>query len=89
MPELVGRLRAPTEATSERATPLRRCRPKSARQASKKRYCLNIVLAHMHLIGGGHRLPPLVLLDEVAAHLDEMRRDALFLALARPARRCF
>jgi DNA replication and repair protein RecF len=41
-----------------------------------------VVLAHAALIAGARGFAPLLLLDEVAAHLDETRREALFAALA-------
>jgi DNA replication and repair protein RecF len=40
------------------------------------------VLAHATLIGAARGFAPLLLLDEVAAHLDLARREALFAALA-------
>jgi DNA replication and repair protein RecF len=39
-------------------------------------------MAHARLVAQMSGLAPLVLLDEVAAHLDPRRREALFLALA-------
>jgi DNA replication and repair protein RecF len=41
-----------------------------------------IVLAHAALVAGASGRPPVLLLDEVAAHLDPGRRAALFEALA-------
>jgi DNA replication and repair protein RecF len=41
-----------------------------------------VVLAHAALIATARGFAPLLLLDEVAAHLDEARREALFAALA-------
>ena len=43
----------------------------------QKALLISIVLAHAHLIGLDRRAAPILLLDEVAAHLDENRRAAL------------
>jgi DNA replication and repair protein RecF len=48
----------------------------------QKALLLGIVLAHAELVEGRHGRPPVLLLDEVAAHLDPMRRAALFDRLA-------
>jgi len=47
----------------------------------QKALLLNIVLSAVRLISDAKGSAPLVLLDEIAAHLDEVRRDALFAAL--------
>ncbi|MCI0600970.1 MAG: DNA replication/repair protein RecF [Beijerinckiaceae bacterium] len=55
-----------------------------ARQAStgeQKALLVGLVLAHARLVALMSGLAPLVLLDEIAAHLDPLRRDALFEAL--------
>src|SRR3546814_17174768 len=44
----------------------------------QKALLVSIVLAHARLIAEARGAPPLLLLDEVAAHLDAARRDALF-----------
>lgn len=44
----------------------------------QKALLLGIVLAHAHLVAQRNQRTPVVLLDEVAAHLDEIRRLALF-----------
>jgi DNA replication and repair protein RecF len=44
----------------------------------QKAMMLSIVLAHARLVALESGAPPLLLLDEVAAHLDEARRAALF-----------
>jgi DNA replication and repair protein RecF len=52
-----------------------------ARQCStgeQKAMVIAIVLAHARLIAADRGMPPLLLLDEVAAHLDADRRSALF-----------
>lgn len=57
-----------------------------AAQAStgeQKALLLTIVLAHADLVGERRGRPPILLLDEVAAHLDPDRRAALFSRLAR------
>src|SRR5262249_53788267 len=57
----------------------------TAEQAStgeQKALLISIVLAHVRLQRGVRGEPPILLLDEVAAHLDAIRRDALFEVLA-------
>ena len=44
----------------------------------QKALLLGLVLAHAELVAERRREPPILLLDEVAAHLDPMRRAALF-----------
>jgi len=44
----------------------------------QKALLIQIVLAHSRLIAAERGEPPILLLDEVAAHLDEGRRAALF-----------
>ncbi|MEJ7925837.1 DNA replication/repair protein RecF [Sphingobium sp. AN641] len=48
----------------------------------QKALLLSIILAHAALIAGHRGQPPVLLLDEIAAHLDAMRRAALFERLA-------
>ncbi|WP_448500792.1 DNA replication/repair protein RecF [Sphingomonas sp.] len=48
----------------------------------QKALLLGLVLAHGELVAERTGLPPVLLLDEVAAHLDPMRRSALFARLA-------
>ena len=48
----------------------------------QKALLVSVVLAHAALIAEARGFAPLLLLDEVAAHLDATRRDALFAALA-------
>ena len=62
--------------------------PKSiaAREAStgeQKALLIGLVLAHASLVAAMTSIAPVVLLDEVVAHLDPSRRAALFDALAR------
>lgn len=49
----------------------------------QKALLLGLVLAHAHLVAQRNQKSPIVLLDEVAAHLDETRRLALFDILDR------
>ena len=49
----------------------------------QKALLVAIVLAHARLLAEARGAPPLLLLDEVAAHLDEIRRWALFERLTR------
>ncbi|WP_149538329.1 DNA replication/repair protein RecF [Siccirubricoccus phaeus] len=48
----------------------------------QKALLVAVVLAHAALIAAARGFAPLLLLDEVAAHLDAERREALFAALA-------
>ena len=48
----------------------------------QKALLISVVLAHAALIAAARGFAPLLLLDEVAAHLDTTRREALFAALA-------
>ncbi len=48
----------------------------------QKALLVSTVLAHAALIGAARGFAPLLLLDEVAAHLDQARREALYAALA-------
>jgi DNA replication and repair protein RecF len=55
-----------------------------AAQAStgeQKALLAGLVLAHARLVAAVSGMAPLVLLDEIAAHFDPLRRDALFAAL--------
>jgi DNA replication and repair protein RecF len=47
----------------------------------QKALLLGLILAHAELIADRRSAPPILLLDEVAAHLDPKRRDALFARL--------
>jgi DNA replication and repair protein RecF len=47
----------------------------------QKALLLGLVLAHAELVADRRTAPPLLLLDEVAAHLDPSRRSALFARL--------
>jgi DNA replication and repair protein RecF len=44
----------------------------------QKALLIGIVLAHARMIAAERGAPPILLLDEVAAHLDERRRDVLY-----------
>jgi DNA replication and repair protein RecF len=48
----------------------------------QKALLIAIVLAHAALVAARTGRPPLLLLDEIAAHLDAARRAALFAQLA-------
>ena len=57
----------------------------AASTGEQKAMLVSIVLAHVNLAGGGIAdsfRPRLILLDEIAAHLDPLRREALFDRLA-------
>ncbi|MBV9973943.1 MAG: DNA replication/repair protein RecF [Hyphomicrobiales bacterium] len=53
-----------------------------ASTGEQKALLIGLVLAHAHLVAQMSGMAPLVLLDEVAAHLDPSRRNALFSVLA-------
>jgi DNA replication and repair protein RecF len=53
-----------------------------ASTGEQKALIIGLVLAHARLVASMSGIAPLVLLDEVAAHLDPKRRAALFEALA-------
>ncbi len=49
----------------------------------QKALLVSLVLAHARLVADVSGLAPILLLDEIAAHFDERRREALFAALAQ------
>ena len=53
----------------------------TASTGEQKALLIGLVLVHARLVGTMSGLSPLVLLDEVAAHLDARRRSSLFAAL--------
>ncbi len=53
----------------------------TASTGEQKALLVGLVLVHARLVGAMSGLSPLVLLDEVAAHLDPRRRSGLFAAL--------
>ena len=53
----------------------------SSSTGEQKALLLGLVLAHAELVAERRREPPILLLDEVAAHLDPRRRTALFARL--------
>ncbi|MGK7869507.1 DNA replication/repair protein RecF [Falsiroseomonas sp. E2-1-a20] len=55
----------------------------------QKALLVSVVLAHAALIGAARGFAPLLLLDEVAAHLDLARRQALYAALAQSPAQVF
>ena len=48
----------------------------------QKALLIGLILAHAELVAGMSGMTPILLLDEVAAHLDQGRRAALFERLA-------
>jgi DNA replication and repair protein RecF len=50
----------------------------SCSTGEQKALLLAIILAHADLVAEGRGIRPILLLDEVAAHLDPLRRKALF-----------
>lgn len=59
-----------------KAMPAARCST-----GEQKALLLGLVLAHAELVAERRAAPPILLLDEVAAHLDPRRREALFARL--------
>jgi len=55
----------------------------------QKALLIGIILAHARLVGAATGMTPLLLLDEVAAHLDPDRRAALFSALDMLCTQCW
>jgi DNA replication and repair protein RecF len=55
----------------------------------QKALLIGLVLAHARLVARITGIPPFLLLDEIAAHLDPARRAALFLALDGLGAQCF
>jgi len=58
-------------------------RAERASTGERKALLVGVVLSHARLVAAMHGYAPVVLLDDVAAFLDEERRAALFVALAR------
>ncbi len=54
----------------------------SSSTGEQKALLIGLVLAHADLVAEAQGRPPILLLDEVAAHLDPVRREALFERLA-------
>jgi DNA replication and repair protein RecF len=55
----------------------------------QKALLIGLVLAHARLVRRVSGIIPFLLLDEIAAHLDPGRREALFLALDALGTQCF
>ena len=74
---LVGPHRDELEVTlAATGAPAARCST-----GEQKALLLGLVLAHANLVADRRSAPPILLLDEVAAHLDPGRRAALFARL--------
>ncbi len=58
---------------SEKGMPAEQCST-----GEQKALLVGIVLAHARLINAERGFPPIILLDEIAAHLDEGRRNVLY-----------
>ena len=61
--------------------PRRGCRRGSCSTGEQKALLVSLVLANARAVAAGFGAPPLLLLDEVTAHLDDDRREALFAAV--------
>ncbi len=78
-----GRARAGPHRTDLAVTHLDKHQPAAlASTGEQKALLLGIVLAHAELVAERTGRAPILLLDEVAAHLDPLRRAALFARLA-------
>ncbi len=55
----------------------------------QKALLIGIVLAHALMLQNDHKRPPVLLLDDIAAHLDEYRRNALFDFVQTTAMQCW
>lgn len=55
----------------------------------QKALLIGIVLAHALMLQGEHKRPPVLLLDDIAAHLDEYRRTCLFELIQTTAMQCW
>ena len=74
-----GRTLAGPHRTDLAVTHLGKDRPAAlCSTGEQKALLLSIILAHADLVAGRAGLRPILLLDEVAAHLDPRRRAALF-----------
>jgi DNA replication and repair protein RecF len=60
----------------------KQCEARRASTGEQKALLVGLVLAHARLVAAMSAIAPLVLLDEIAAHFDPLRRRALFEALA-------
>ena len=76
-----ARLRARIARTSPSPIAPRPCPPRKSSTGEQKALLLGLVLAHAELVAERRGEPPILLLDEVAAHLDPRRRAALFARL--------
>jgi DNA replication and repair protein RecF len=78
-----GRTLAGPHRTDLLVTHLEKSQPASlCSTGEQKALLINIVLAHADLVGDRAGRRPILLLDEIAAHLDPVRRAALFGRLA-------
>jgi DNA replication and repair protein RecF len=59
----------------------KQCEARRASTGEQKALLVGLVLAHARLVAAMSGIAPLVLLDEIAAHFDPVRRNALFDAL--------
>jgi len=59
----------------------KQCEARRASTGEQKALLVGLVLAHARLVAAMSGIAPLVLLDEIAAHFDPLRRNALFDAL--------
>jgi DNA replication and repair protein RecF len=59
----------------------KQCEARRASTGEQKALLVGLVLAHARLVAAMSGIAPLVLLDEIAAHFDPARRNALFDAL--------
>ncbi|MEX1180167.1 MAG: DNA replication/repair protein RecF [Cucumibacter sp.] len=68
---------------------LKRIPAKLCSTGEQKALLVNLVLAHAKLVGQMTGMTPILLLDEIAAHLDAARRRALYQRLDRLGTQCW
>ena len=76
-----ARDRRPAPPGSRRHSPRQALPAARSSTGEQKALLLGLVLAHAELVAERRGEPPILLLDEVAAHLDPKRRAALFARL--------
>ena len=64
-------------------------RPHLCSTGEQKALLTGLVLAHARLVAQTTGITPFLLLDEIAAHFDPARREALFSALGRLDAQCW
>ena len=55
----------------------------------QKLLLISIILSHARLLNNKFNMPPILLLDDIAEHLDNKHRAALFLEISRHQAQCW